>query len=987
MRSLFCVRLLCAALIVAAPSLSAQTKKAKPAPAAAPQKMDEAYAAKVRELTTAPHFLTEIVDHLPASDKVPTPEKVLGHVIGATGHLTYTKDVHRYMRELEKASPRVKTWVIGKSEEGRETLLVAISDEANIARLDRLKAITAKLADPRKTPEAEAKQLIGEGLPFYWASGSIHSPETASPEMLMELAYRVAVEESPLTQNIRKNSIVLITPTTEVDGRDKMVDLHNWRKANPGRAVPSLIYWGKYVAHDNNRDAMAMTLQLSKIMMKTFLEWHPTVLHDLHESVPFLYTSTGMGPYNAWLDPIVVNEWQKMAYHEVEEMTKRGVPGVWTHGFYDGWAANYMFYVANGHNAIGRFYETFGNRWPETMERTVPETATSRTWYRPNPPFSRLKWSIRNNINLQQSALLLAMNYTATNGKQFLENFYLKSKRSIDKATKEGPSAWVLPADDPRPAQAAELISLLQMQGIEIHRASTDITVGKEKFPAGSYVIRMDQPYSRMADMLLDTQYYNVNDTPPYDDTGWTLGALRNVKTVRVTDPAILQGSMQLLNEAPNVPGSVTGSGPIYLIAHNTDNTLATLRWTHPNLKIWASEAPFESSGRKYPAGSFVIKSDENSGLADTLSKAASKLGVKVESASAAPNVPLHPTKASRIAFVHNWINTQNEGWYRIAFDKHEIPYTYISDQNLAKIPNLRDRFDVVLYGYTPGTAQRLIHGLPKLNDQPMPWKGSDLTPNIGMSPDTTEDMRGGLGLEGLSKIQKFVQDGGLFVTVSTNASIPIDFGLVEGVSIQPARELRVRGSVLRSVVADARSPITYGYGDKLAVYFNQAPILQVATPGAFAGGASAPATRASGRGGPSDPDIPQGRPYIAPPPRPEARPGEETPSADELMRETMRAMTAPPDLRPRVVLKFAEERELLISGMLAGGRELAGKPAVVDVPVGKGHIVLFAINPVWRDQTQGSYFLLFNAMMHQDHLGVGRDARPQPAKTPSDAQ
>ncbi len=231
----------------------------------------------------------------------------------------------------------------------------------SIARLNRYKEITARLADPRGLSDAEAQRLVGEGKVFYWASGSIHSPETGSPEMLMELAYRLAVEESPFIRDIRKNVVVLITPALEVDGRDKMVDLYNYRTANPTKAAPPLVYWGKYVAHDNNRDGLGMALALTRNMMKTFLEWHPAVLHDLHESVPFLYTSTGTGPYNAWLDPIVVDEWQILAYHEIEEMTKRGVPGVWTHGFYDGWAPNYMFYVANGHNAIGRFYETFGN--------------------------------------------------------------------------------------------------------------------------------------------------------------------------------------------------------------------------------------------------------------------------------------------------------------------------------------------------------------------------------------------------------------------------------------------------------------------------------------------------------------------------------------------------------------------------------------------------------------------------------------------------
>src|SRR5215210_967486 len=272
---------------------------------ASAQRIDEGYTAKIKEYTTEKYFLTELVDHLPASDKVPTPDKVLGYVVGTPNKLTHTKDMYRYYRELEKASPRVRVFLAPeRSEEGREQMLVVVSDEANLARLDRYKEITAKLADPRKINDAEAQALIGEGKTFYWASGSIHSPETGSPEMLMELAYRLAVEDSPFINAIRKNVVVLITPVLELDGRDKMVDVYNYRKANPSKNAPGLIYWGKYVAHDNNRDGLGMALALTRNMMATFLEYHPAILHDLHESVPFLYTSTGTGPYNAWLDPI-----------------------------------------------------------------------------------------------------------------------------------------------------------------------------------------------------------------------------------------------------------------------------------------------------------------------------------------------------------------------------------------------------------------------------------------------------------------------------------------------------------------------------------------------------------------------------------------------------------------------------------------------------------------------------------------------------------
>src|SRR5215813_1454124 len=434
-----------------APTTAARNTPINPKYTTPKSPLDTAYGAKIAEYTTEKYFMTELVDHLPLSDKVPSPDKVLGYAVGTPNKLTYTKDLYRYYRELAKASPRVRVLVAPeKSEEGREQMLVLVSDQENLAKLDRYKEITAKLADPRKISDAEADTLIKEGKPFYWASGSIHSPETGSPEMLMEMAYRLAVEDTPFIETIRKNAIVMITPVLEVDGRDRMVDVYNYRKANPNKAAPSLLYWGKYVAHDNNRDSNGMSLVLSRNQMRTFLEYHPQVLHDLHESVPFLYTSTGTGPYNAWLDPLVIDEWQALAYHEIEEMTKRGVPGVWTHGYYDGWAPNYMFYVANGHNSIGRFYETFGGQGADTSVRNVG-AQSSRDWFRPNPPLPWVKWSIRNNINMQQSAILFAMEYVAAQKDRFLNNFYLKSKRSVAKARAEGPAAWVLPGDDPRP--------------------------------------------------------------------------------------------------------------------------------------------------------------------------------------------------------------------------------------------------------------------------------------------------------------------------------------------------------------------------------------------------------------------------------------------------------------------------------------------------------------------------------------------------------
>lgn len=945
------------------------------------QPINKEYTDSIIANTTDKQFLTEIVDHLPASATVPSPEKILGYPIGTPKKLTYTKDQHRYYRELEKTSARVKTYVAPeKSEQGREQLTVVVSDEANLAKLNYYKEITAKLGDPRKINDEIAKQLIADGKAIYWASGSIHSSETGSPEMLMEMAYRLAVEETPFIQQIRKNVIVMITPTLEVDGRDTMVDLYNYRKANEGKRSPGLIYWGKYVAHDNNRDSMGMALALTRNQMSIFLDYHPTVLHDLHESVPFLYTSTGTGPYNAWLDPIVVNEWQELAYHEIQEMTQRGVPGVWTHGFYDGWAPNYMFYVANGHNSIGRFYETFGNGGADTQDRVVG-AQSGRDWFRPNPPLPRVKWSIRNNINMQQSALLIAMNYVSNNKEKFLNNFYLKSKRSIAKAKTEGPAAYVLPADETRPVEAADLVNLLKMQGVEVQRLNSATETKEGKFGAGSYVVRMDQPYSRMADMLLDTQYYNVNDPRPYDDTGWTLGPLRNVKTVRVKDEKIIDATMTLTNGPAKVVGKVEGTGTAgFIVNHTGESAVAQLRYRLKDVKMSAAENAFKVGEKSFNAGSFILKAEGNpSDLASKLTKEAADLGLTATAIDKLPDVDQHSVGTPRIALVHTWINTQNEGWYRIELDRLGIPYDYISDQDIGRTTNLREKYDVIIWGPVGGTAQSIVRGIPKFSgaEAAIPWKASELTPNMGTSPDQTNDIRGGMGIQGVANLQNFIELGGLFVTIGGNASIPIDFGMVSGISIQEARNLQVRGSVINASFADRKSPIAYGYDENLAVYFNQSPLLQVATigGGGFGGGGGGGQTstgRPTGRGSESDPDIVQGRK----PPTPGEPAAAPTPDPSQI---------PPLATRPRVVLRFATaEKDLLVSGMLSGGSELAGRAAVIDVPSGKGHVVMFANNPMWRHQTHGSFSLLFNAILHYDNLGVGREEprRSRPGTT-----
>jgi hypothetical protein len=295
--------------LVAAPAAFAAAQNVQPAgaPAASPwdpsadsplrpgpapdQPIDSAYTAKIREYTTEPFFLSPLVDYLPASKTVPTPMAVLGDIAGARNNLPYSKDVYAYMRMLAKASPRVKVFSIGTTEEGREMIAVAVASDSLIAAMDGNRARLAQLADPRTLgmDDARAAQLVASTTPVYYITGTIHSTGSGAPTALMELAYRLAVDESPYIRQIRDHVITLITPIVEVDGRDRMVDLFRWHMAHPGETFPNLVYWGHYVAHDNNRDAMGLTLKLSQNVLDEYLAEKALLLHDLHESVPYLY--------------------------------------------------------------------------------------------------------------------------------------------------------------------------------------------------------------------------------------------------------------------------------------------------------------------------------------------------------------------------------------------------------------------------------------------------------------------------------------------------------------------------------------------------------------------------------------------------------------------------------------------------------------------------------------------------------------------------
>src|SRR3954454_11056468 len=381
---------------------------------------DQDFARSVKEWTTKPEFTSPLVDHLPKVAGVPTPKEVLGHHIGEPKKLTYYADILKYYRALAAASPRVKVTTIGKSNEGRDLVVVFVGADESIGNLETYRGYLAQLADPRRISDAQAKDIVAKAKPIYHLSGGLHSGEVGPSEMLMELAYRVAVEDSPLVKKIRDNVIVSITPVADPDGRDRNVDwyykygINETEGRTTGAGVP---YWGKYIFHDDNRDINYSQVEM-RALLDWYLQWHPPIMHDLHQAQTLLYTFSGQAPQNPNLDPILYGELPAMANFEMSQMAKYGMPGVWTHGFVDMWSPGYLAFMASNHNGMIRMYEIQGFSGANTqkMRMTRPSAAAgagpagaaapntppgfgnqgTREWYRPWPASGEFDWSLRN---------------------------------------------------------------------------------------------------------------------------------------------------------------------------------------------------------------------------------------------------------------------------------------------------------------------------------------------------------------------------------------------------------------------------------------------------------------------------------------------------------------------------------------------------------------------------------------------------------------
>lgn len=903
---------------------------------------DREFAAAVKEWTTRDDFISPLVDHLPKRAGVPSPKDVLGHYIGAPKKLTYSADILKYYRALASATPRVKVLSIGRSNEGRELTVVFVGSDESIKNLEQYKTYLGQLADPRSLPADKARDIIAKAKPIYHLMGGLHSGEVGPPEMLMELAYRLAVEDSPIINQIRDNVIVSITPVADPDGRDRNVDWYDKYGINEtedrpvGAGVP---FWGKYIFHDDNRDINYSQVEM-RALLDWYLQWHPPIMHDLHQAQTLLYTFSGQAPQNPNLDPILYGELPMMANFEMAQFAKFGMPGVWTHGFVDMWSPGYLAFMSSNHNGMIRMYEIEGFSGANTRKIRLGNPNTSRgareaapneaalaasgrgnqarrEWYRPWPATGEFDWSLRDNTNYGETGVITALQYTSQFPKIILENFYTKSRNSIDTGRRESVAGYVIPSRQRDMTRVERLINLLRLQGIEIGRATSEVTLQERTFPAGSFIIKRDQPYSRLAKILLEKQVYPDPALRTYDDSAWTMGLMTQAEVVEVTDKKILDTAVEPIDRSRertvHFDGTVTGSGSTFAVAHFGSNNMITLRYRLKGATVRAAEKEFKQGDVTFPAGSFIVTGD-----AAQVRREVAALGLSAVAMPAAPQVPMHDLDLPRVAVYSTWGNTQDVGWVRYAFDQFEVPYDLIYKERVRQ-GSLRSAYDVIIVPNQAGSAKRLVFDIEN-RGQPLAYKKSDAFKNLGMYGES-DDITGGMGLQGVGELEKFVKDGGVLVTLGTASFFPAEFGLAPRVdAARTSPQFYAPGPIVEAEILRPEHPVFYGYDKKMIpVRYGSGPLLSVQTL--------------------ADP--------FEPPP-----------------------VTAPPPAKT-ILMRYPGGDEHVLSGLMRGANEIRNRAAIIDQPSGKGRVILFAGNPCYRWQNFGEFTMLFNLVLNFNDLGT----------------
>jgi hypothetical protein len=835
----------------------------------------------------APALLAALLLAAPALARdVPTPASVLGFTPGDDRKLADWPEITAYLHRLDAASDRVRVDEVGQTTDGRPFLIVTVTSEANMARLEEIRRDNLRLADPRGLGDDEAAAILARGKTIVAANYAIHSTEVAGSLTPLLFLQRLAASDAPEVAEMLDRTVLLVIPSHNPDGTDIVTAWYRKTLGTPFEGKGPPVLYQRYTGHDNNRDWYMFTQQESRLTVRQLYDrWRPQVVLDVHqmgEKAARTFLPPYTDPWEPNVDPALRAAVAALGTDVAARLQAEGRTGVVVHALYDAWTPARAY--PHTHGGVRILSETASARLAspvevpfESLDREGGYDAKVASWNFPRP-WPGGTWRVRDIVDMQLAVSWAVLGHAARNRDFWLRTFLDVNRRA---SARREPFAFVLPRDQRDPLSTARLLRVLRDGGVEVHRARAAFDAGKRRYEAGSDVVLMQQPWSAFAKMLLERQRYPDRRAypggpplRPYDVTAHTLPLLLGVQADTVE--SAFSADLEPVAEATPAPGRLEGGGEFFAFVHGNAGLVALGRLVASGAKVlWTLEG-FSDRATTFPAGTFLVPASARASLLPLTRE----LGLVAHGVTASP--PSLVVGKPRVGVYASWVPSMDEGWTRYVLEKDVgMPYTTLRDADV-RAGRLRERFDAVVLPSQPPASLLAGHA-------------------PGSMPD---EYTGGLGTAGVAALRAFVEAGGTLVTLDAASLFAIEqlrLPVANGLATLDSASFYCPGAILETEATP--SPLTHGLERSVPVWFETSPAFDV-TSGS-------------------------------------------------------------------VALRYAADDPLL-SGWLLGGAHLKGRAALVEVPLGRGRVVLFGFRPQYRAQSWQTYVPFLNAL----YLSA---ARPRP--------
>ena len=850
------------------------------------------------------------------SAQIPSPEQFFGFPMGTDRRLAHWDDMVEYYQAVAERSDRMVVEELGKTTMGEPYLLLVISEPETIRDLPRFRAMQRQLANPRQTSAETAEMIAQNGKAVVLVGANVHATEIGTSQMMNDVVYQLAAEESPGVEHILENTIVLLIPSQNPDGQRMVVDWYRQNLGTPYEGSPLPNLYHRYAGHDNNRDSYMLTqVETQHLNRVLYHDWLPEVYLDAHQmgsAYARIFVPPFKNPPNPNVDPLVWSQVNQFGQAMASKLQAADKPGVIWGELYSGYWQGANNTNPWWHNMVALLTEVASSNLASPVQQhraSDPRTGRSSagalgarrsrqlvlaaptdTQYRMNYPRPWLggTWTFSDVVDYSLLSTQGLLESVANNRASLKRNFYEMNRRTMERFADGSPFAFLIPPEQRDPTAAITLVRLLQAEAAEVHVATAAFVADQRQYPAGTHVVRLAQPFGRWVKDILEPQDYPDIRWPdstaapdkPYDITAWSLGMLMGVDTVQIEAP-FEAALTPLVEDAVLPPGRVVGSGTTYLLSHESNQSFVALnRLLALGATVeWARE-PLVADGTSYPAGVMLVRNVDRG----TIERLADDLHLEFAATDRASNldVPVLSIHAPRLAVYEPWGGNMDAGWTRWVLEQHEFPYAQLRSADIQD-PDVSDRFDVIIL--PEASTVDLLRGQRARNVRP--------------------EYQGGIGVQGIQNLRRFISRGGTVITLGNSAAFAIQH----------------LSTPLRDVVRDEAQDAFYAPGTLLRVTVDT--------------------THPIGYGMPAEADVM----FV--------NNGGFVPNQRRPTTQTTRSIVRYPNAALRR------------SGWIIGEERLHGTGAVIEAPLDDGRVILHTFRVQHRGQTWGTFKLLFNSIFY----------------------